>query len=136
MVRRVLSVLALLPLLLPPGLCVCHAGTAACAAGAARGVDEGGPAPLAHFCPGHGHSDPDSPGGPHDHAPGCPAMKGLDHWAARPGTAALEMALTDGGLVVPFDAAARPSFAAAPAPHLGSPDEPLPLYLSLHTLLI
>jgi hypothetical protein len=134
MVRRVLSVLALLPLLLPPGLCVCHAPTAACTAGNASGDDDH--APLAHLCLGHGHTGSDSSGGPHDHLPGCPAVKGLDQWAPKPGTTAQPMGLMLGGLVVPFDAAARPSFGIVCAPRLGSPDVPVPLYLSLHTLLI
>ena len=135
MVRRVLSVLALLPLLLPPGVCVCHAPAAACAAGTAGGADGEGPAPLVHVCLAHGGPGSHAPGGPHDHAPGCPATEGVDHWVAKPDSAARVPALTFAGPAVPFDAAARPAEAAA-APPLDSPGEPPPLYVRLHTLLI
>ena len=141
MVRRVLSVLALLPLLLPPGLCVCHAPTAACTAGRPGHADGDGHAPLAHLCLAHAcdgnhHDGPDSPGGSHRHAPGCPALQGVDHWAARPGSAVQGMAPDLAGLVVSCDTAGLPSFAAARLPRLGLPHGPLPLYLTLRTLLI
>jgi hypothetical protein len=133
MVRRLLSVLALLPLLLPPGVCVCHAPVTA---GTAGGVDGERPAPLVHVCLGHGGPGSHTPGGPHGHAPGCPATRGVDHWVATPGTAAQVPALTLAGPVVPFDTASRLARTAATAPRLDSPDEPPPLYVSLHTLLI
>jgi hypothetical protein len=138
MVRRVLLVLALLPLLLPPGLCVCRAPTAACTAGTAGHLDDRH-APLAHLClahdcPGNHHTGSDSDG-PHRHAPGCPALKGLDPWVARPGTAVYGMVLALAGRTVPPDAD-LPSLAASLSPSRGSPDEPTPLYLTLRTLLI
>jgi hypothetical protein len=138
MVRRVLSVLALLPLLLPPGLCVCHTPTAACTAGH---VDGNGEAPLAHLClghdyDGHHHDGSDSSNGPHRHAPGCPALQGLDHWLADPGTKGQGTAPGLVGLVVPLVAAALPAFAPVPSPLSGSRDEAVPLYLTLRTLRI
>jgi hypothetical protein len=132
MVRGVLSVLALLPLLLPPGLCVCHAPESACTAGGREGDRR---APLGHLCLAHGGAGSHAPGGPHDHAPGCPATQGVDHWAAKPDTAARVPALTVAGPVLPLDAVARPACAIV-APPLDFPGEPPPLYLRLHTLLI
>jgi hypothetical protein len=141
MVRRVLSILALLPLLLPPGVCVCHAPTAACTAGAGRHVDGDGQAPLVHLCLAHdcdgNHKDgSDSSGGPHRHAPGCPALQGLDHWAAKPGETVQVTTLELVGPVAPLDSAALLSVAPTRFPHLDIPDGPPPLYLTLRTLLI
>lgn len=140
MVRRVLSVLALLPLLLPPGLCVCHAPTAACTAGTARRAD-GCHAPLAHLCLAHDcdggrHNEPASSGGPHQHIPGCPALRGVDHWAAKPGTVVQVMALDLACPGVPLNARACPPAATRLLPRLDPVDESPPLYLSLRTLLI
>ena len=136
MACRLLSVVALLPLLLPPGVCVCHAPAPACSAGTAGGVDMDGHATLAHLCLAHGGTGSHAPGVPHDHAPGCPATRGLDYWAAKPGTAAQVPALTLAGAAAPFDAAARPAWAAPAAPRLDSPGEAAPLYVRLHALLI
>jgi hypothetical protein len=141
MVRRVLSVLALLPLLLPPGLCVCHAPTAACTTGTARHVGGDGQAPLAHLCLAHDcdgdhHDGSDPSGGPHRHAPGCPALLGLDHWAVRPGVAVQAGAPDVAGSVVPFDTTGLLPRAAARLPRLDFPDGPPPVYLTLRTLLI
>ena len=141
MVRRVLSVLALLPLLLPPGVCACHAPTAACTAGRAGHVGGDGHAPLAHLCPAHDcdanhHDGRDPSGGPHRHAPGCPARLGLDHWAARPGAAVQAGALDLAGPVVPFDTTGLLPRAATRLPPGCSPDGPPPLYLTLCALLI
>jgi hypothetical protein len=130
MVRRVLSVLALLPLLLPPGLCVCHTPTAACTAGAA-----GSRASLAHLCLSH-HGHGDEHGGPHRHAPGCPALKGLDHWLVQPGTAVQAPDLPLAGFTGPADTASPSSVAAPPASARGSPVDSPPLYLTLRTLLL
>jgi hypothetical protein len=137
MVRRVLSVLALLPLLLPPGLCVCHAPTAACTAGA-HGDSR---CPLAHLCLGHDaagrhHDGRDSSGCPHRHAPGCPALQGVDHWAPRPGSVGQEATPALVGLMASGDTADGPCSAAPRSPRLGLPAGPVPLYLTLCTLLI
>jgi hypothetical protein len=132
MVRRVLSVLALLPLLLPPGLCVCHAPTAACTGGAAGHVDRDGHAPLAHLCLGHEGDGHRRDG----HAPGCPAVQGVDHWTARPGAAVQAMDLDASGPIVSANAAGVPLFPVARLPRLDVPDPPIPLYLTLRTLLI
>jgi hypothetical protein len=129
MVRRVVSVVALLPLLLPPGVCVCHAPTAACAAGAARQSDDRNGL-LAHLCPGHSGHEHDAP---HGHVPGCPALEGLGHWVARPGTAVESAPLAF--LSVPLEGAALPALATAP-PHLRSAVEPPPLCLNQRPLLI
>jgi hypothetical protein len=141
MVRRVLAVLALLPLLLPPGVCVCHAPTAACAAGAAGHVDGDSCAPLAHLCLAHDcdancHVRSDCPGEPHRHAPGCPVLQGLHRWAAKPVAAVQVRALDLAGPVVPLDTTGLFSFAPTRLPRLGLPGGLPPLYLTLRTLLI
>jgi hypothetical protein len=134
MVRRVLSVLALLPLLLPPGLCICHTATAACAAGTARDGD--GHARLAHLCLAHNCQGEDPSHGPHGHAPGCPALQGVDHWVARPGTAVQVTSLDVVDQAVPLAAGALPPGAADSSPRLGCPKLSTPLYLTLRTLRV
>jgi hypothetical protein len=133
MVPRLLSLLALLPLLLPPGLCVCHAPTAACSAGTPGHDDGVGLAFLGHLCLDH-HSDGADHGGSHGHAPGCPAVMG--HQTAMP-DGAVQVAAPDlAALAIPLGAPTQ--VAAAPVfPHrLCSPHKPFPLFLSLRTLRI
>jgi hypothetical protein len=139
MFRRVLCVLALLPLLLPPGLCVCHAPTAACTAGTAGHEDGAAHAPLAHLCLAHGgdadHDDPVCPAHPHHHAPACPAGHGLD-CTVGPGFPAPGMVLDLAGLVTPFKVPGVSAVAPAHGRCLDLPAGPLCLYLRLRTLLI
>jgi hypothetical protein len=140
MVRSVLSFLALLPLLLPPGLCICHAATAGCAAGTA--VDGGDHDLLAHFglahsCHADEHGGPCPPKGSQDHVPGCPLLKGQGTWYVRPGNAGLA---AGAGLVGLLPVAGAPELsrlpARVPARDFGFPDQPPPLYLSLCNLRI
>jgi hypothetical protein len=136
MVRRILSVLALLPLLLPPGMCVCHAGPVACAV--RHGDDDHGS--VAHPCLARdcaaNHHDSDCPSEPDRHAPGCPVSQGLHRWAAQPAAAVQVPDLDLAELVVPLDSPGCPFHTTPRVMHLGHLDGPLPLYLTLRTLLI
>jgi hypothetical protein len=144
MYRSVISFLTLLPLLLPPGLCLCHAPTAACAVEAlGRGHDDGDGdddhAPAAHFCLaryGHRHDDHGMPGKQPSHVPGCPAVKNLVHAGGRPGSLTVLLAHVFAGALPVLDATAPSSGAVVSWSHHDGPDESHPLYLSLRTLRI
>jgi hypothetical protein len=137
MVRKLPAILLVPLLLLPQGVCTCHASLPAWGTG--HGAQAPGDADEDHApdadpcCPGHGHDHP-APC-PADHAPGCPALKPLDRQReAGPG----QLAALVAGL-----AAACP---ACPAPalllgRLAVPPATLtrqgrPLFLTLRTLLI
>lgn len=139
MVRRVLSVLALLPLLLPPGLCVCHA-PGECAGGAAGRLGgrtaPAAPFRLAHRCHGDNRASSDSSGGSHRHAPGCPALGGVDRGTAPAEVAVRGLAPDLAGLVFLSSADDTSPSAHSLTPSLGAPSGPVPLYLALRTFLI
>ena len=69
---RMLAAVALLPLLLPPGLCACGVTTACCTA---DGEDDHDACPHgdAHHSDGQDHAGPLPGDGPREHAPSCPA---------------------------------------------------------------
>jgi hypothetical protein len=136
MVRRILSVLALLPLLLPPGMCVCHAAPVACAV--RHGDDDHGSVAypcLTHDCAAN-HHDSECPSEPDHHAPGCPVSQGLHRWAAKPAAAVQVPDLDLAELVVPLDSPSFPFHTTSRVMRLGLLDGPLPLYLTLRTLLV
>ncbi len=135
MLRSVLSFLAALPLLLPPGLCVCHAPTAACAAEpAGEHHDEGLPGTvlfgLAHFC----HHPPGLPGRPHGHTPGCPRVKDVTCLVVKPAYPVPDAVLAFVGAVLAGTGVALPRQAETVPSEQGPPEPPVPCYLALRTL--
>ena len=160
MFRALASLLVALPLLMPPGMCVCQFGplgpvTAAASESAAR-PDGACPAGDRGCCghrkaavkrkadgndrpissrlpvPGRGEGVPDRPDRPHE--PGCPALRAPDHSKlAEQNRASLILAVNRDGVSLAEGVLAGRSF-DVPAQIRGQASPPL--YLSFCTLLI
>lgn len=119
---RVLAIAALLPLLLPPGLCACGAAESCCEI-----ADDGDHADHDHPAP--------SPGGESQpHAPSCPAaaISALRVPAARPNVSVHQF-VVDRPTSASLELHASATIAAFRTPF--DPFE-LPVYLRLRALLI
>src|SRR5262245_42763367 len=137
MVRKLHCLLLALAMLLPPGVCVCHAGEPGC--GASRDHDHSDHATSTsdadNCC---GDSDQSDVGGspmphePADHAPRCPAGEVVGRSLTTqemPTTAPLALAFD---LVIAERAVTAPSHGSAPPACMETADPPL--YLTLRVL--
>jgi hypothetical protein len=134
MVRIALSILIVLPLLCPPGMCLCQLGRTACvtvAESLQAQCDEADACGCG--CRGHDAATPDRPAR-REHCPVCPALKFPVYWAAKPTGSLAVLALVPAGVVCDPAAGSFPSVDASPLPSPGGGETPL--YLALRTLRI
>jgi hypothetical protein len=136
MLRSLLAILLIVPLSLPPGLCLCRCAAAGgdrdghtCTACALDADHEDCACP----CHGGGHPTPD-PSDPHNgHAPGCPVLKSSTGFTPTP---AGDVFPLDGTFPVALAAVTNPVIPtksrATPSPAAHSADQPI--YLTLLTL--
>src|SRR5262249_39708703 len=137
MVRTAVTLVLLVPLLMPPGLCICGPGAASHPA--RRDVDPSGPAAKAHRCPccaaGKNHRRSAPPDPPHNHAPACPVVKLAGGYGlVKPERYALTLAQEPAGWADVLEIALAPTFAPTPSPDFRPPTAPL--FLTLRTILI
>jgi hypothetical protein len=138
MLRSLLAILLIVPMSLPPGLCLCQ-----CAAGGDDGDGHACPACAlgAHHddcacpCHGGGHPTPDPADQHNGHAPGCPVLKTSTGFSPTPagnvfppdGTSHFALAAVTNP-VVPTESPVAPARRAHPGDQ--------PIYLTLLTLRI
>ena len=154
MLRRVLSLLLILPLLLPQGMCICDLAHSCRACEANPCTVSQAPAPQRTACKCCKHKRTGSPGRPDrvlaqshtcrhsipakrdddKHAPCCPAKAGFGLWKTEPTSAPTVDTPTDWQRIASASPPAQPAAVAVPGDDL-HPSGPL-LYLTLLTLLI
>jgi hypothetical protein len=134
MLRLLTRVLLLPPLLLPPGVCLCHCGPIAGAAADDEhdhlAQDACGSNTPGHHCPEHLPCN-----NPAHHAPGCPALKAPTHFSPREQCNPF-LWLTVAGQTPCRDATAFAARNTAAWPQRAAAGERLPLFLILLTLRI
>jgi hypothetical protein len=138
MVRTAVTLALLVPLLMPPGVCICHVAVPL----AAPIRDEDGDddcaeaAPACNPCGDSDHDHCPCPGNGQDHhVPNCPVLKFVGNYGlVRPENSASGLMLAHFGLAAAPETTPLCAPPLAPAPGLVSPDAPL--FLTLRTLRI
>jgi hypothetical protein len=149
MARRVLSLLLILPLLLPPGVCICdllHRCEACTESPRPTSVVASPSRTTACHCCRHKHTgpvaqhqvapchDPVPADGKDPHAPGCPAKTGGSWWKTEPTVTATPDANSWCGMVAVLDAQRPPQVSWRLTAQFCPPDQSL--YLALLNLRI
>jgi hypothetical protein len=138
MVRTAVTLAMLVPLLMPPGVCICHVVVPVDEMTTDGSGHDGSVSP-AHVCAPCGERDNDDCPCPsdrqHPHAPCCPVLKFVSGYGlVKPENPATGVVLAHVGWAPAPETAFLPGFSSVSSPELGSPAAPL--FLTLRTLRI